>query len=546
MNQHQRNKQQGLRSHNYLRSRGRRLNELFDEKEDQDPIDSNQIDPQWSLSGTFSTPENSQYINLYNSSDTSLPRFPDIDHNYTAPPLPVVSAQEQQQVGNFFFSTLLPLLGFCFLIALCRCSSGGPPGSEFHRGHLIRENAQRIWAMQRRKAKRREATSEERLAKIRAGVCTYKVLQKDPKTGQCRLGDEEAEQHSQQQEDTSTQIETKKSTDTADTLPLEFDNDCESLGEMPTESNANNIEDFDDDDEDVCPICLDGFDVGDTVMFARNLSCAHVFHEECLLPWLLERRENECPSCREALVEEELDSEIDDEESNQNNCSDCGSCCASNAENEIAQKDLVDLEKGMPGPNDAIKYFIVKGRVVAKKRRSNTEDSFESESRTATTHTSSLNDSLSEEQYDATNSLLHNQQVQRPKALSVNCIKNATTESDSLLPLPLVRVSQSLPANYIQSKTSHNSCRTTQIECWDDSRRSIDIAPKTESTSGNMHLYSDDDDDNLQNRFPGLRTRLSYDSPSSDDSSDEDDAITRMVYRHSHSGPKNASTIFSR
>lgn len=545
MNQQQRNTQ-SLQSHNYLRSRGRRLNKIFDDKEEKNSIDSDHVDPQWSLSGTFSTPEHSQYTNIYNSSDTSLPRFPEIDRDYTAPPLPVVPAQEQQQEAVDFFSTLLPVLGFFFLIAICRCSGGGAPGPEFHRGHLIRENAERIWAMQRRKAKRREATPEERLAKIRAGVCTYKVLQKDPKTGQCRLGDEEAEEHSQQQqEDTSTQIETKQSTDTADTLPLQFDNDYESHDEIPTESNSTDIENFDNDDEDVCPICLDGFDVGDTVMFARNLSCTHVFHEECLLPWLLERRENECPSCREALVEEEFDSENDDEESDQNDCSSFGSCCPSNTEDEAVQNDLVDLEKGIPGANNATRYFIVKGRVVAEKSQSKTEDSFESESHTATTHTSSLNDSLGQNRCDATNSILYQHQLKRPRALSVNYTKNAIPESDLLLPLPLVRVSQSLPENYIQSKTSHKCCRTKQAECCDKSRSSVDVAPQKDSIIGNMHLYNDDDN-NLQNRFPGLHTRFSYDAPSSDDSSDEDDAIFRMVYSHSSSGPKNASSIFSR
>eukprot|EP00533_Pseudo-nitzschia_delicatissima_P014579 CAMPEP_0197271626 /NCGR_PEP_ID=MMETSP1432-20130617/8808_1 /TAXON_ID=44447 /ORGANISM="Pseudo-nitzschia delicatissima, Strain UNC1205" /LENGTH=322 /DNA_ID=CAMNT_0042737067 /DNA_START=23 /DNA_END=991 /DNA_ORIENTATION=- len=70
-----------------------------------------------------------------------------------------------------------------------------------------------------------------------------------------------------------------------------------------TTTNSYPSYDF-EDDEDVCPICLDNFEVEDTVMFSRHKegSCAHVFHEECLLQWLLEQRENECPTCRACFI----------------------------------------------------------------------------------------------------------------------------------------------------------------------------------------------------------------------------------------------------
>lgn len=85
---------------------------------------------------------------------------------------------------------------------------------------------------------------------------------------------------------------------TEEPLDLSQTNNC-----APTHHHSS-IYDF-EDDEDVCPICLDNFEVGDIVMFARQNqgSCAHVFHEECLLQWLLEQRENECPTCRNKFIE---------------------------------------------------------------------------------------------------------------------------------------------------------------------------------------------------------------------------------------------------
>jgi hypothetical protein len=39
------------------------------------------------------------------------------------------------------------------------------------------------------------------------------------------------------------------------------------------------------------------------------LGCRHVFHHECLMPWLMEKRENECPSCRALFI---LDSKLNE------------------------------------------------------------------------------------------------------------------------------------------------------------------------------------------------------------------------------------------
>ena len=131
-----------------------------------------------------------------------------------------------------------------------------------------------------------------------------------------------------------------------------------------------------EDEEYICQICLEEFAVGDTVMFHSPASssscsaatsaaavsssqrCGHVFHHDCLMPWLLDQRENECPACRSIFIDD--DSPPKNEE-----------------EDEIA----VDLEKGGGGgvrpdccrhsqplrrhrENDETTYCIAHGRII--------------------------------------------------------------------------------------------------------------------------------------------------------------------------------------
>ena len=63
----------------------------------------------------------------------------------------------------------------------------------------------------------------------------------------------------------------------------------------------------DDNEEDhVCVICLDSFQVGDVVSWARySVECQHVFHADCIGPWLQGKRQDDCPSCRHRIIVEE-------------------------------------------------------------------------------------------------------------------------------------------------------------------------------------------------------------------------------------------------
>ena len=47
---------------------------------------------------------------------------------------------------------------------------------------------------------------------------------------------------------------------------------------------------------DTCTICLTAFKAGE---YANRLPCRHVFHGECVVPWL--RTRNTCPVCRQGV-----------------------------------------------------------------------------------------------------------------------------------------------------------------------------------------------------------------------------------------------------
>lgn len=56
-----------------------------------------------------------------------------------------------------------------------------------------------------------------------------------------------------------------------------------------------------DCDEDDCPVCLDRFSSGQSVMC---LPCEHRFHRDCLTPWL--ERHSQCPVCRANIPDQLL------------------------------------------------------------------------------------------------------------------------------------------------------------------------------------------------------------------------------------------------
>jgi hypothetical protein len=51
-----------------------------------------------------------------------------------------------------------------------------------------------------------------------------------------------------------------------------------------------------------CTICLGTYEVGDMVVHSSNASCQHLFHESCIVSWLMTRQSPLCPCCRQTFV----------------------------------------------------------------------------------------------------------------------------------------------------------------------------------------------------------------------------------------------------
>lgn len=54
--------------------------------------------------------------------------------------------------------------------------------------------------------------------------------------------------------------------------------------------------------ETCCGICLEDFTVGDRVAHAPHSICPHLFHEDCIVSWLVSRKGASCPFCRQPFI----------------------------------------------------------------------------------------------------------------------------------------------------------------------------------------------------------------------------------------------------
>ena len=60
-----------------------------------------------------------------------------------------------------------------------------------------------------------------------------------------------------------------------------------------------------------CHVCLTDFKPGDVVTSSKNKKCSHMFHESCIVDWLLGPHDN-CPVCRNDFLVSHMTIAIDE------------------------------------------------------------------------------------------------------------------------------------------------------------------------------------------------------------------------------------------
>lgn len=70
-----------------------------------------------------------------------------------------------------------------------------------------------------------------------------------------------------------------------------------------------------DEDGIVCMICLEPFEKGELVSWSKEMKCRHIFHKDCIHPWLMNHED--CPTCRNLFLPENFEDSPDPQPSSQ-------------------------------------------------------------------------------------------------------------------------------------------------------------------------------------------------------------------------------------
>jgi hypothetical protein len=224
-----------------------------------------------------------------------------------------VSGSSDNSSGDDLISNPYVEAIFCYgwvlvLFYCVLCKRGGSRVST-EVGDRIRQRAREYnQQMQRQKVKEAQ-TPQERKKLVEESLQTKRVISKNDQ-GNLTLGDVE-----RKGEDA---VAMEKGENTCNEKGDIETGNSSAQGPTPsiTEKSCNNDGEVDDPDEDqICVICLDLFVRGDAVSWSRhNETCTHVFHTDCIRPWLEEKRQDECPSCRSTLICYPCDAESEEKD----------------------------------------------------------------------------------------------------------------------------------------------------------------------------------------------------------------------------------------
>lgn len=78
--------------------------------------------------------------------------------------------------------------------------------------------------------------------------------------------------------------------------------DTETVNKSGSESQPRRSESDEDGEDGVCAVRLTSFQDGDIYGQSSNPSCRHIFHQDCIVGWLLTRDDGTCPCCRQPYL----------------------------------------------------------------------------------------------------------------------------------------------------------------------------------------------------------------------------------------------------
>mmetsp|Transcript_25914 Transcript_25914/g.38387 ORF Transcript_25914/g.38387 Transcript_25914/m.38387 type:complete len:337 (-) Transcript_25914:100-1110(-) len=171
-----------------------------------------------------------------------------------------------------------------------------------------REEIERI-AEIRRNERDKKLKPKERLNIIANKILQKTIVKNVRRKGSLEILFNQGNEDSDSDAGTEATIITNTSIDNNTSQHMNCHEICQDVKIMTSVPN-----DVDETEHLTCSVCLEAFEAGDTLSWSKDLQCKHVFHGDCLLPWLM--KNDDCPMCRATLIQ---DADYDDNKGSDEN-----------------------------------------------------------------------------------------------------------------------------------------------------------------------------------------------------------------------------------